>query len=188
MLTTTTKQNRQNNNPLKGKHFWGLRKIVEKANNRNISKFWNQFFSGTKLFFAGKDTLMTRISPHFHQTAESSKAEICWTQVIGFVLEVIRLARRKSFKESLCDLIWVIYYLWHTQLTSVVFDTMKRNFLNYMEKAVSVWRGIANCWTSMTLCASIIEDYLLLRMSIVNIHRTSTSLYNATTFSFFWKK
>lgn len=94
MLTTTTKQNRQNNNPLKGKHFWGLRKIVEKANNRNISKFWNQFFSGTKLFFAGKDTLMTRISPHFHQTAESSKAEICWTQVIGFVLEVIRLARR----------------------------------------------------------------------------------------------
>lgn len=93
MLTTTTKQNIQNNNPLKGKHFWGLRKIVQKANNRNISKFWNQFFSGTKLFFAGKDTLMTRISPHFHQTAESSKAEICWTQ-IGFVLEVIRLARR----------------------------------------------------------------------------------------------
>lgn len=77
MLTTTTKQNRQNNNPLKGKHFWGLRKIVEKANNRNISKFWNQFFFGTKLFFAGKDTLMTSISPHFHQTAESSKAEIC---------------------------------------------------------------------------------------------------------------
>ena len=72
-----TEQNRQNNNPLKGKHFWGLRKIVQKANNRNISKFWNQFFSGTKLFFAGKDTLMTRISPHFHQTAESSKAEIC---------------------------------------------------------------------------------------------------------------
>lgn len=93
MLTTTTKQNIQNNNPLKGKHFWELRKIVEKGNNGNISKFWNQFFSGTKLFFAGKDTLMTRISPHFHQTAESSKAEICWTQ-IGFVLEVIRLARR----------------------------------------------------------------------------------------------